>query len=63
MTYHKIIYILLLVLNFLLAQINLSISEYRPFPDQISILEIQPTKISWSIANRFLLMDQYQNLS
>ena len=60
MRHHKIIYILLLVLNFLFAQINLSISEYRPFPDQISILEIQPTKISWSIANRFLLMDQYQ---
>ena len=56
----KIIIILGLLLNNSNSQIKLSISEYRPFPDQISILEIEPTKISWSIANRFLLMDQYQ---
>jgi len=60
MVVHRFLFKFLIIFNCLFSQISLTISEYRPFPEQISILEIQPTKISWSIANRFLLMDQYQ---
>ena len=37
---------------------NLSIAEYRPFPEKISLLDIEPTQVNWSIANRFLLLDE-----
>ena len=34
---------------------KLSIVEYRPFPEKISLLGIEPTQLNWSIANKFLL--------
>ncbi len=37
---------------------KLSIVEYRPFPEKISLLGIEPTQINWSIANKFLLFDE-----
>ncbi|MBT3179766.1 MAG: hypothetical protein HOB40_06245 [Candidatus Marinimicrobia bacterium] len=42
------------------GQVTLSIAEYRPFPDKIALLNIQPTKVGWSIANKFLLLDANQ---
>ena len=43
-----------------MGQIKLSIAEYRPFPEKLSLLDIEPTKMSWSIANRFLLLDEHK---
>ena len=53
----KIGFILICLANFTFAQINLSIVEYRPFPEKISLLGIKPTKVGWSIANNLLLLD------
>ncbi len=44
--------------GFCTGQVNLSIVEYRPFPEKISLLDIEPTQVKWSIANRFLLLDE-----
>ena len=44
--------------GFCTGQVNLSIVEYRPFPEKISLLNIDPTQVKWSIANRFLLLDE-----
>jgi hypothetical protein len=40
-----------------LAQVTVSIAEYRPFPEKIELLGIEPTKVGWSIANNLLLLD------
>ncbi len=40
-----------------LAQVSVSIAEYRPFPEKIELLGIEPTKVGWSIANNLLLLD------
>lgn len=40
-----------------LAQVSVSIAEYRPFPEKIELLGIEPTKLGWSIANNLLLLD------
>ena len=40
-----------------LAQFSVSIAEYRPFPEKIELLGIEPTKVGWSIANNLLLLD------
>ena len=59
LTLHKLILLIVYFLTSLIfGQVSLSISEYRPFPDKISLLDIEPTVLSWSIANRFLLLDQ-----
>lgn len=42
----------------LFAQINLQVTEFKPFPDEIQMLDLQPDMIQWSIAGRFLLMDK-----
>ena len=52
--------LILFISNLVLGQISLSITEYRPFPEKITLLDIEPTVLSWSIANRFLLLDQNQ---
>lgn len=38
--------------------LKLTISDYRPFPDKIFKLGIEPTQLNWSIANKFLLLDE-----
>ncbi|MGY8787707.1 MAG: hypothetical protein ACKVH5_05355 [Fidelibacterota bacterium] len=43
--------------NVALAQVSVSIAEYRPFPEKIELLGIEPTKVGWSIANNLLLLD------
>ena len=50
--------ILFIFLSFGHSQAKLNIVEYRPFPEELSILNLEPTKISWSIGNKFLLLDQ-----
>ena len=50
--------IFLLLLSVGYSQLKLEIVEYRPFPDEVEILDLEPTKISWSIGNKFLLLDQ-----
>ena len=40
-----------------LAQVSVSIAEYRPFPEKIELLGIEPTKVGWFIANNLLLLD------
>ena len=37
---------------------ELSIVEYRPFPEKIFLLGVEPTQLNWSIANKFLLLDE-----
>jgi hypothetical protein len=56
----------LLILNFCLCFISgqtlkLEIKEYRPFPAEIDLLELKPTKFNWSIGNRFILLDEVKN--
>ena len=56
----------LLILNFCLCFISgqtlkLEIKEYRPFPAEIDLLELKPTKFNWSIGNRFILLDKVKN--
>ena len=41
-----------------MSQVKLSIVEYRPFPEKLSILDIEPSRINWSIANKFILLDE-----
>ena len=40
------------------GQVSLNIVEYRPFPEKIILLDLQPDLLKWSIANRFLLLDK-----
>ncbi len=54
----KIFIFTFLLLSLLIGQSRLTIVEYRPFPDDLSILNLIPTKVNWSIANKFLLLDQ-----
>ena len=49
--------ILIFWANVGLAQVSVSIAEYRPFPEKIELLGIEPTKVGWSIANNLLLLD------
>ena len=61
MVHHKILRNLLIfcALNGILnGQLRLSIVEYRPFPEDISLLGLKPDLLNWSIANRFLLLDK-----
>ena len=37
------------------------IKEYHPISDEISFLGLEPSKFSWSIGNRFLLLDEVKN--
>ena len=46
-------------LSFGLGQgLKLTISDYRPFPEKIFSLGIEPTQFEWSLANKFLLLDE-----
>ena len=54
----NLILIIIILFSFGYPQIKLDIVEYRPFPDEVAILDLDPTKICWSIANTFLLLDQ-----
>ena len=42
-----------LLFSFALNQINLQISEFHPFPEKISMLDLNPTSICWSFDNSF----------
>jgi hypothetical protein len=57
---HKYSLFILFYITLCSGQVSLSIAEYRPFPEKIHLLDIKPTKVSWTIANRFLLFDQYK---
>ena len=37
------------------------IKEYHPISDEISSLGLEPSKVSWSIGNRFLILDEVKN--
>ncbi len=50
--------IFLLLISVGYSQLKLELVEYRPFPDEVEILDLEPTKISWSMGNKFLLLDQ-----
>ena len=54
----NLILIIIILFSFGYPQIKLDIIEYRPFPDEVAILNLEPTKVCWSIANTFLLLDQ-----
>ena len=42
----------------LCGQIDLYVSEFRLFPDEIQMLDLQPDMVQWSVAGRFLLLDK-----
>lgn len=54
--------IFLFSITFVLTQESeLRVIEFRPFPDEMKLLELNPTKLNWSIGNRFLLLDDEKN--
>ena len=56
----KFLLFFLILANRTLGQVEFLISEFRLFPEKITILEIEPTSLSWSIANGFILLDSYR---
>ncbi len=54
----RLFFILWVLTGILTGQVSLNIAEYRPFPEKIMLLDLQPDLLSWSIANRFLLLDK-----
>lgn len=55
---NKILSTLFFLLSVGIGQPRFDIAEYRPFPENLSILNLEPTQLSWSIGNKFLLLDQ-----
>ena len=46
-------------LSFCIGQgLKLTISDYKPFPEKIFSLGIEPTQLEWSLVNKFLLLDE-----
>ena len=43
------------------SQVTLSISDYYPFPSEISDMNINPDLMEWGVAGSFLLLDQKEN--
>ena len=48
--------------SFALNQINLKISEFHPFPEKLSMLDLNPTSICWSVDKSFLMIDNYKSI-
>ena len=42
------------------SQTYLSILEFHPFTEKMKLLELKPSKINWSLDNRFLLIDKHK---
>ena len=59
-THLKFLLFFLILANRILGQVEFLISEFRLFPEKITILEIEPTSLSWSIANGFILLDSHR---
>ena len=55
---HRFIFVLSFCASFCVCQVKLSVVEYRPFPEQLSVLDLTPSCINWSIANKFILLDE-----
>jgi len=59
---HKYLLKIIFLFYFIWGQsVEFEVKEYRPFPEDISILDLKPTKFNWSIGNRFLLLDEIKN--
>ena len=43
------------------SQVTLSISDYYPFPPELSDLNVNPDVLEWGVAGSFLLLDQKEN--
>ena len=43
------------------SQVTLSISDYYPFPFELSDLNVNPDVLEWGVAGSFLLLDQKEN--
>ena len=43
------------------SQVTLSISDYYPFPSELSDLNVNPDILEWGVAGSFLLLDQKEN--
>ena len=43
------------------SQVTLSISDYYPFPSELSDLNVNPDVLEWGVAGSFLLLDQKEN--
>lgn len=43
------------------SQVTLSISDYYPFPSELSDLNVSPDVLEWGVAGSFLLLDQKEN--
>ena len=43
------------------SQHVLTITDYQPFPSEISILNINPDSFEWGVAGSFLLLDKVDN--
>ncbi len=50
----------LILSNLYLSQTSLSIIEFYPFTEKMKLLDLKPSKINWSLDNRFLLIDKYK---
>ena len=50
----------LLLSNLYFSQTSLSILEFHPFTEKMKLLDLKPSKINWSLDNRFLLIDKYK---
>tara|TARA_S200000501_G_scaffold98676_1_gene92076 strand:- start:95525 stop:96370 length:846 start_codon:yes stop_codon:yes gene_type:complete len=54
--------LILLILNNIIESKNLLyILEYRPFPEEMTVLNFQPENFCWSLANNFILLDKSKN--
>lgn len=49
-----------LLFNLCFSQTYLSILEFHPFTEKMKLLDLKPSKINWSLDNRFLLIDKYK---
>jgi len=53
--------ILLLFNNIIKSENLFHVLEYRPFPEEMRVLNFQPEEFCWSIANNFILLDKSKN--
>ena len=53
--------ILLLFNNIIKSENLFHVLEYRPFPEDMRVLNFQPEEFCWSIANNFILLDKSKN--
>ena len=59
LTPRNFLVLIYLCFSFCIGQgLKLTISDYKPFPEKIFSLGIEPTQLEWSLVNKFLLLDE-----